>query len=252
MRLTPIRAGVKRATNFSKSGVKGAASFGPIFTLFTPDSEKLVALLTPALIGVSFIFKTGGIRAGVKGAGVQKRPAEKGSIRYEGEYRTGMKATLFCTLPCAEFTRRLYCFFCKQSTRLLTSTMRILWKIQQFQWGKSPCLSLSKSEDDFLYTANVFDQITVYNKAAKRSIPCAPLLLLNGSTHRSSRTKRPSDLFPAPLYSRSMAVRLWSQQQNSLLITKKERSYEIIEHPTLLVCHIYSGHDTMVSGFRMQ
>ena len=43
-----------------------------------------------------------------------------------------------------------------------------------------------------------------------------------------------------------------SQQQNFLLITKKEGSYEIIEHPTLLVCHIYSEHDTMVSGFRMQ
>ena len=35
-RLTPIRAGVKRATNFSKSGVKGAAFFGPIFTPFWP------------------------------------------------------------------------------------------------------------------------------------------------------------------------------------------------------------------------
>ena len=33
--------------------------------------------------------------------------------------------------------------------------------------------------------------------------------------------QRPSDLFPSPLYSRSMAVRLSSQQQNSLLITKK-------------------------------
>ena len=43
-----------------------------------------------------------------------------------------------------------------------------------------------------------------------------------------------------------------SQQQNSLLITKKEGSYEIIEHPTLLECNIYSGHDTMVSGFLMQ
>ena len=36
MRLTPIRAGVKGATNFSKSGVKGAAFFGPIFTPFWP------------------------------------------------------------------------------------------------------------------------------------------------------------------------------------------------------------------------
>ena len=46
--------------------------------LFTPDFEELVALFTPALIGVSLIFKTGGIRAGVKGAGVKKGPAEKG------------------------------------------------------------------------------------------------------------------------------------------------------------------------------
>ena len=44
--------------------------------IFTPDFEKLVALLTPALIGVSLIFKTGGFRAGVK-----KGPAEKGPIR---------------------------------------------------------------------------------------------------------------------------------------------------------------------------
>ena len=49
--------------------------------LSTPDFEKLVALLTPALIGVSLIFKTGGIRAGIKGAGVKKGPAEKGPIR---------------------------------------------------------------------------------------------------------------------------------------------------------------------------
>ena len=41
-----------------------------------------MALLTPALIGVSLIFKTGGIRADVKGAGVKKGPAEKGPIRY--------------------------------------------------------------------------------------------------------------------------------------------------------------------------
>ena len=41
-----------------------------------------MALLTAALIGVSLIFKTGGIRAGVKGAGVKKGPAEKGPIRY--------------------------------------------------------------------------------------------------------------------------------------------------------------------------
>ena len=35
------------------------------------------------LIGVSLIFKTGGIRAGLKGAGVKKGPAEKGPIRYD-------------------------------------------------------------------------------------------------------------------------------------------------------------------------
>ena len=40
--------------------------------LITPDFEKLMALLTPALIGVSLIFKTGGIRACVKGAGIKK------------------------------------------------------------------------------------------------------------------------------------------------------------------------------------
>ena len=34
----------------------------------TPEFEKLVALLTPALISVSLIFKTGGIRAGRKRA----------------------------------------------------------------------------------------------------------------------------------------------------------------------------------------
>ena len=50
---------------------------------FTPDFEILVVLLTPALIDVSLIFKTGGIRAGVKGAGVKKELAEKGPIRYE-------------------------------------------------------------------------------------------------------------------------------------------------------------------------
>ena len=52
--------------------------------LFTPDFEKLVALLTPALIGVSLILKTGRIRAGVKGAGVKKGLAEKRPIRYMG------------------------------------------------------------------------------------------------------------------------------------------------------------------------
>ena len=43
--------------------------------LITPDFEKLVDLLTPDLISVSLIFKTGGIRAGVKGTGVKKGPA---------------------------------------------------------------------------------------------------------------------------------------------------------------------------------
>ena len=46
--------------------------------LFTPDFEKLVALLMPALIGVSLIFKTSGIRAGIKGAGVKKGRRKKG------------------------------------------------------------------------------------------------------------------------------------------------------------------------------
>ena len=36
MKLTPIRAGVKRATKFSKSGVKRVAFFGPIFTFLWP------------------------------------------------------------------------------------------------------------------------------------------------------------------------------------------------------------------------
>ena len=49
--------------------------------LFTPEFKRLVVLLTPTLIGVSLIFKTGGIKAGVKGAGVKKGPAEKGPIR---------------------------------------------------------------------------------------------------------------------------------------------------------------------------
>ena len=46
--------------------------------LFTPDFEKLVALLTPALLGVSLISKTGGIKASVKGAGVKKGRRKKG------------------------------------------------------------------------------------------------------------------------------------------------------------------------------
>ena len=50
--------------------------------------------------------------------------------------------------------------------------------------------------------------------------------------------KRPSDLFPVPLYSRSMEVRLSPQQQNSLLKTKKERSYKIIENPMPYVWYI--------------
>ena len=33
--------------------------------------------MTPALIGVSLIFKTGGIRAGVKGAGAKKKASGK-------------------------------------------------------------------------------------------------------------------------------------------------------------------------------
>ena len=49
--------------------------------LITSEFEKLVALLKPVLIGVILIFKTDGIRAGVKGAGVKKGPALKGPIR---------------------------------------------------------------------------------------------------------------------------------------------------------------------------
>ena len=48
------------------------------------------ALLTPALIGVRAIFKSGGIRAGVKGAGVKKGPAEKGPIRYNSSLGSGI------------------------------------------------------------------------------------------------------------------------------------------------------------------
>ena len=43
--------------------------------------RKIGGPLTPALIGVNLIFKTGGIRACVKGAGVKKVPAEKGLKR---------------------------------------------------------------------------------------------------------------------------------------------------------------------------
>ena len=50
--------------------------------LFTPDFGKMVALSTPALTGVSLIFKTGGIRTRVKGLGVKKGSAKKGPIRY--------------------------------------------------------------------------------------------------------------------------------------------------------------------------
>ena len=71
----------------------------------------------------------------------------------------------------------------------------------------------------------------------------------NNVTHRLSQSGQ-------AIYSlRPSTLAQWqyaSQQQNSLLITKKEGSYEIVEHPTLLECHIYPGHDTMVSGFRMQ
>ena len=42
---------------------------------------KELAFLAQALIGVGAIFKSGGIRAGVKGAGVKKGPAAKGPIR---------------------------------------------------------------------------------------------------------------------------------------------------------------------------
>ena len=63
------------------------------------------------------------------------------------------------------------------------------------------CKSMYDFLDDFCLTENrqkiacvntalddLISSITVYPKAAKRSILCAPLLSLNGSTHRSSRT----------------------------------------------------------------
>ena len=58
-----------------------------------------------------------------------------------------------------------------------------------------------------MLTFDLYDLITFYiiGRCGAQSIP-----------------KQPSDLFPAPLYSRSTAVRLSSQQQNSLLITKEE------------------------------
>ena len=68
---------------------------------------------------------------------------------------------------------------------------------------------------------------TIYPVAAKRSIPCAPLLSLNGST-------------------------IITAAAELLAYNKKERSYEIIENPTPYVWQIYYGHDTVVSGFQMR
>ena len=59
-------------------------------------------------------------------------------------------------------------------------------------------------------------------KSAKRSIPCAALLSLNGSTVIIAAAEL-------------------------LLITKKEGSYEIIENPTPYVWDKYSGHDNAIS-----
>ena len=59
-------------------------------------------------------------------------------------------------------------------------------------------------------------------KSAKQCIPCAALLSLNGTT---------VNIEAAEL----------------LLITKKERSYEIIENPTPYVWDVYSGHDNAIS-----
>jgi hypothetical protein len=50
------------------------------------------ALFTPALNGVRALFETGGIRAGVNGAGVRKGPALKGPIRYIYIYHKGYSA----------------------------------------------------------------------------------------------------------------------------------------------------------------
>ena len=63
---------------------------------------------------------------------------------------------------------------------------------------------------------------TVYPKAAKRSIPCPALHLLNGSTVIIAAAEL-------------------------LLITKKEGSYEIIENPTPSAWDKYSGHDNAIS-----
>ena len=81
-----------------------------------------------------------------------------------------------------------------------------------------------------------------------------PLWTQRKSTKPSARyvgaqsiPKRPSDLFPAPLYCRSMAAWLSSQQQNSLLIYEKEKSCEIIEnlHP---MCKQYTLELTLWSA----
>ena len=67
----------------------------------TPDFEKLVALLTPALIGVSLIFKIDGIRAGVKGAGVKgagvKGAGVKGAGVKKGRRKKG-RLLCFCEI----------------------------------------------------------------------------------------------------------------------------------------------------------
>ena len=65
--------------------------------------------------------------------------------------------------------------------------------------------------------------------------------------YSQSIPKRLSDLFPTPLCTRSMALRLSSQQQNSLLITKKERSCEIIENLDPM-CRQYTLDTTLWSA----
>ena len=68
-----------------------------------------------------------------------------------------------------------------------------------------------------------------------------------------SISKRPSNIFPAPLYTRSMAVRLSSQQQKSLLplpfgelyLQKLEREY-IVSKPEAPKLWLRKVDDTFV------
>ena len=65
---------VKKVCFHQSSGILQNSNFG--------RTQIHGALFTPALNGVRALFETGGIRAGVNGAGVKKGPALKGPIRY--------------------------------------------------------------------------------------------------------------------------------------------------------------------------